>query len=119
MERKETVVVAVPLSCMSNADKTEYVSRIHVLGLTAYANSLDEAQRNVKRMFAKWVDLNRRSGTLEENLTKSGLTWYYESEYVGTSPYERVLPNGDIEQVNPRSRYRSTWNNMERAVVAS
>ena len=104
MERKERVVVAVQLVCLHNADKTQFVSRIRALGLTAYGDSLDDSRRNVKRMFAKWVDLNRRSNTLEENLNRSGLSWSYESEYPGTLSYERVLPDGNLEEVKSSSK---------------
>jgi hypothetical protein len=116
MEKHERVVVALPLVCLSNKNKTVFVARIRALGLTAYADDFNKARLKAKQMFAKWVDLNRRSNTLEANLNRSGLTWYYESKYAGNMPYERFLPNGNLEAVTTRKE--NHWEDMKAMVVA-
>jgi len=115
MDNQERVVVSLPLVCLNGENKT-VVARIRALGLTAYADSVDKAKLKVKQMFAKWVDLNRKDNSLEENLNRSGLAWYYESSYTGTLKYERMLPNGQIEEVP--AKQENAWEDMKTVVVA-
>ncbi len=87
MNKAERVVVVVsPLEYKERTDNTAVALRVRALGLTAYGKDRAEAQHKLKLMFGTFVELHRKSGTLEECLNKSGLRWWPESEYKGPQP---------------------------------
>jgi hypothetical protein len=119
MQGKEVVVVVVPVECKQSTDGKMFASRILALGLTAYGGTLEESRKKLKIMFAAWVDLNRKSGTLELALNKSKLSWCYEKDYTDVRPYEKILPNGDIQVMRPKSDPPNhTWQEMKELVAA-
>jgi hypothetical protein len=83
MEKKERVVVVVQLERKKNSDGKTFASSIRALGLTGYGDTLKDSTLKVARMFAAFVEVNRKYNTLEDQLNKSGLRWYWESEYKG------------------------------------
>lgn len=120
MNNKERVVVVAPLVCKHNLHRKVFVSQIPALGLTAYGDNTDEATQKLKRMFAAFVEAHRKYETLSEQLTKSGLRWYWESEYKGPGlkPAEVVSTKGSEGTIEPNSGHQNTWEEMKELVVA-
>jgi hypothetical protein len=118
-KEREVVVVSAPLECKYNADKTVFCTRIRALGLTAYGESWEESKTKLKKMFATWVGLHRRSNTLEVALNRSKLVWCYESQYTGERPYEVILDSGKVRVVTPKTQSQTnTWQEMKEMVAA-
>lgn len=117
MKTSERVVVVAPLECKNTTDNTMFVTRIRELGLTAYGKTHEEAKQSLRKMFATFVELYRKTENLEERLNRSGLTWYYESEYRGDVPAESVKIDGSIEFIYPKKK-DSMWQEMRELVVA-
>jgi hypothetical protein len=116
--KKEKVVVAVSLECKHTSNNKVFVTRIRKLGLTAYGTSNDESTHKVKRMFATYVQLHRKYGTLEKQLNKSGLQWWKESEYNGTRPVEVLNADGTIETRVPEIQDENSWQETRELVMA-
>jgi hypothetical protein len=117
----ERVVVVAPLECKTKTSKPEvHCVRIRGLGLTAYGDTREEAVAHLRKMFATFVELNRRSGTLEERLNKSKLQWCYESEYEGSKPAEMVKPNGTITLIKSKRKKddENHWDEEKELVLA-
>ncbi len=104
MDEKELVVVVTPLERKHTHDNKVFACRIRALGLTAYADTQEQADAKVKRMFATWVGLHRKSGTLESCLKRSKLSWWHGDEYDGTASYELILAEGGVRLVQPRKK---------------
>ncbi len=120
MTNKEMVLVAAQLECKHSNDSKVFCCRIRALGLTAYADSPEEAESKVKRMFATWVGLHRKSGTLEQNLNKSKLSWWYESDYDGALPYQIILAEGGVKVVAAKKQIiNPSWTPMNQELVAA
>jgi len=119
MRSNEVVVVVAPLECKHTVDGKVFVARIRALGLTAYGDNFDEAKTKLKKMFATWVGLHRKAGTLEVVLNRSKLTWCYESQYTGPQAYEIILPNGGVKVVQPKTQPQAcAWQEMKELVAA-
>jgi len=121
MNSEERVVVVAPLVGKHNLREEVFVSSIPALGLTGYGNNMDEATQKVKRMFAAFVETHRKYDTLSEQLTKSGLRWYWESEYKGSGlkSAQIVSTSGkEMGVINPSSARNSAWVEMKELVVA-
>ena len=116
MKTSERVVVVAPLECKNTTDNTMFVTRIRELGLTAYGKTHEEAKQSLRKMFATFVELYRKTENLEERLNRSGLTWYYESEYRGEIPAESIMPDGSIKYVWPKQE--NSWHEMRELVVS-
>ena len=69
----------------------KYVTRIRALGLTAYGSDHKESDAKAKRLFGTWVGIHRKSGTLEQALNRSGLSWNYEHDYSVSIGYEEGM----------------------------
>ncbi len=83
MANEERVVVKVVPEKLFHSGRKVYVTRVKLLGLTAYADSEEESWGKLKKMFGVLVRVLRREGTLEARLNASGLDWCPESKYTG------------------------------------
>jgi hypothetical protein len=108
METGERVLVHAPVECRQSTDKKVFVTRIRALGLTAYGNNWDESRTKLKQMFATWVGLHRKRGTLEKALNRTKVEWWYESAYDGAEPYDVVTAGGKIEATEPPNQPETT-----------
>lgn len=85
-DEKVVVLVSPKVSHAQTEDGLVFAARIRELGLTAYGDTRDEAEKKVQRMFASKVSAHRACDSLDEWLDRSGLSWCWESEYVGRLP---------------------------------
>ena len=94
MEAEGRVVVLVTPDNLRESRTGIHAARVPQLGLTAYGDSVDEALRKLKRMYASAVEAHRQCGTLTKWLDDSGLTWCHEHEYTGLIPIEDAKASG-------------------------
>ena len=79
------VVVMIRPDVLVNKDTGRFAARYTVFGLTAYGKNNDEAVSKVRRMLEAALYEHRRSGNLEDWLNSSGVEWFWEDEYKGSS----------------------------------
>ena len=67
-----------------------YAARIQPLGLTAYADSEQDAVAKLKVLFGALIATLRKAGILEECLNASGLEWCWEDGFVGEVEFVKI-----------------------------
>ena len=95
--------VVVNLKCLMQVHKDDHLvaARCVELGLTAYSYEREEAVANFKQLFNRCIRAYRDRGILEEVLGRSGLEWWYASEYPSDRPpYEDTNPV-DVVAIEP------------------
>ena len=118
MVKKEKVLVNALLERKQSVDGKLFVTRIRALGLTAYGTSWDESKAKLKKMFATWVGLHRKSGNLEKALNKSNVQWWYEKDYTGNQEYEVVLEGGNTKIVKAKNSMDDVYLKEKELVAA-
>ena len=116
MGTEERVVAVVPMDNLVRTDKSAYATRVRALGLTAYGKNLEETNKKARQMFAAYVVVRRKLGTLRESLDASGLDWCWESEFDGDASL--VSPDGDEEILHCNRKKELSWHNIGALVVA-
>ena len=120
MSVTERVVALVPVVSLAHTVERMFAARIRELGLTAYGDTEEEAVEKVKRMFATYVYAHRKQGTLENCLEHSGLQWWWEKNYPGPLPIERVSRE-NATGVTPMPTHRTVvraWGPVRELVTA-
>jgi hypothetical protein len=117
MDTEKKVVAVLPLQHLYNPTKKVYATRIRALGVTAYGNSKEDSTKKANQMFAAFVALHRKYGTLQETLDQSKMNWCWENDYTGDVIL--MSPTGEEQVLHcKKQRTAPAWQDMGELVLA-
>ena len=78
--KKRVVFVSPSTRTMKHKKRDIYAERSHVLGLTGYGHTAEEADESFQRLLQRFVDELSKRGILEKRLTELGVKWRWPEE---------------------------------------
>ena len=117
------VVVKSPVAFETDPKTNVVLARFESLGLTGYGVTADHAVASLKHLFHAFIHAHRKYETLQEQLERSGVEWYWEDEYPEDGgEYENMNelfgPGGDVVKAIAAST-RSEWEDRTGTLAAA
>ena len=81
MRHEDKVVVLLTPQVLTHQSGQVVAARFRKLGLTAYAETEEEALERLRRMYATFVRHLRESGHLVQRLEQAGVRWYRVTDF--------------------------------------